>query len=164
MATVIIGAGNNFRKDDGAGLATVTRLRGALPGDIRVLAKEGDFASLLDDWQGAEAVVVIDATSSGSAPGTIQRYDAHERPLPAAFSRSSTHSFGVAEAVELARALGRLPARVVVFGVEGRDFAPGEGLSPDVDAAVDEIVRRVTQEAMGGACRAGRLEGRERSS
>ncbi len=67
------------------------------------------------------------------------------------FSRSSTHSFGVAEAVELARALGRLPARIVVFGIEGRDFAQGEGLSPDVDAAVDEVVRRVTEEAMGRA-------------
>ena len=107
MATVIVGAGNNYRRDDGAGLATVMRLRRALPvpsADVRVLAKEGDFASLLDDWQGAEAVVVVDATSSGSAPGTIRRYDAREGPLPAAFSRSSTHAFGAAEAIELARA------------------------------------------------------------
>jgi hydrogenase maturation protease len=149
-ATVIVGAGNALRRDDGAGLATVIRLRSALPGDVRLLEKEGDFASLLDDWQGADVVVVVDATSSGAEPGTIRRYDAHERPLPSAFSRSSTHSFGVAEAIEMARALGRLPARVVVFGIEGRDFTPGEGLSPAVDAAVDEVVRRVTQETMGG--------------
>ena len=150
-STVIVGAGNAFRKDDGAGLATARRLRGSLPGDIRVLAKEGDLASLLDDWQGADAVIVIDATSSGSAPGTIRRYDAHDQPLPAAFSRSSTHSFGVAEAVELARALGQLPPRVVVFGIEGRDFTPGEGLSADVDAAVDEVVRRISEEAISRA-------------
>ena len=130
-------------------MTAARRLRGALRGDIRVLAKERDVASLLDDWQGAEAAVVIDATLSGSEPGTIRRYEAHDRPLPAAFSRSSTHSFGVAEAVELARALGRLPARVVVFGIEGRDFTPGEGLSPDVDAAVDEVVKQVTGETMG---------------
>jgi len=150
-STLIVGAGNTFRRDDGAGLVIARRLRGTLPGDVRVLVKEGDFASLLDDWQGADAVVVIDATSSGSEPGTIRRYEAHERPLPSVFAPSSTHSFGVAEAVELARALGRLPARVVVFGIEGRDFAPGEGLSADVDAAVDEVVRRVTEEAMGRA-------------
>ena len=148
-ATLIVGAGNAFRRDDGAGLETAARLRGALAGDIRVLAKDSDFASLLDDWQGADAVVVIDATSSGSEPGTIRRYDAHERPLPSAFSRSSTHSFGVGEAIELARVLGRLPAHVVVFGIEGRDFTPGEGLSPDVDAAVDEVVRRVAEEMAG---------------
>jgi hydrogenase maturation protease len=122
-----------------------------LSSDIRVLVKEGDFASLLDDWQEADAVVVIDATSSGSEPGTIRRYDAHEGPLPSAFSRSSTHSFGIAEAVELARALGRLPARIVVFGIEGRDFRQGEGMSPEVDRAVDDVVRRVTEEAMGRA-------------
>lgn len=150
-STIIVGAGNAFRKDDGAGLVTARRLRGALAADIRVLVKEGDFASLIDDWQGADAVVLIDATSSGAEPGTIRRYDAHQRPLPSVFARSSTHSFGVAEAVELARALGRLPPRVVVFGIEGRDFTPGEGLSPDVDAAVDEVVRRVTEEAIGGA-------------
>jgi hydrogenase maturation protease len=74
----------------------------------------------------------------------VERY-----PETSAFSRSSTHSFGVAEAVELARALGRPPARVVVFGIEGRDFTPGEGLSPDVGAAVDEVVRRVAEERSG---------------
>jgi len=146
MSTVIVGAGNAFRGDDGVGLVAARRLRQALSGDIRVLDKEGDFASLLDDWQGAEVVIVVDATSSGRVSGTIQRYDAHERALPSGFSRSSTHSFGVAEAIELARALGRLPARVVVFGIEGDDFTSGEGLSPDVDAAVDEVVKRVTAE------------------
>jgi hydrogenase maturation protease len=150
-STLIVGAGNPFRRDDGAGLATASRLRGALPGGLRVLLKEGDLAALLDDWQGSDAVFVIDATASGSEPGTIRRYEAHERPLPSGFSRSSTHSFGVAEAVELARALGQLPARLVVFGIEGRDFTAGEGLSPDVEAAVDEVVRRVTEEAMGRA-------------
>ena len=147
---LIVGVGNAFRRDDAAGLAAATRLHGLLPA-IRVLAREGDLASLLDDWRGADAVIVVDATSSGSEPGTIRRYDAHERPLPAAFTRSSTHSFGIAEAVELARALGRLPARVVVFGIEGRDFTPGDALSPDVEAAVDEVVRRVTAEVI---CRA----------
>ena len=148
---IVLGAGNLFRRDDGAGLAAARRLRETLPGGVRVIEKEGDLASLLDAWAGAEAVVVIDATSSASPPGTIRRFEAHERPLPSVFSRSSTHAFGVAEAVELARVLGRLPASVVVYGIEGRDFTAGEGLSPDVAAAVDEVVRRVTEEATGRA-------------
>ncbi len=150
-STLIVGAGNAYRKDDGAGLATAARLRGSVSDDVRLILKEGGLASLLDDWDGADRVVVIDATSSGSRPGTIRRYDAHEHPLPSGFSRSSTHSFGVSEAVELARALGRLPASVVVFGIEGGDFTAGEGLSPDVDAAVDEVVRRVAEETTNRA-------------
>jgi hydrogenase maturation protease len=145
-STLVVGAGNAFRRDDGAGLATARRVQARVPGGVRVLAKEGDFASLLDDWQGIDAVVVIDATSSGSEPGTIRRFDAHDQPLPSVFSRSSTHAFGVAEALELARALDQLPARVVVFGIEGCHFTPGEGLSPAVDGAVDEVVRLVVEE------------------
>jgi hydrogenase maturation protease len=144
--TLIVGTGNALRRDDGAGLAAAGRLTGVLSSDIRVMAKDGNLTSLLDDWQGADTVVLIDATSSASPPGTIRRHDAHERALPSAFGRPSTHSFGVADVIELARVLGRLPARVVVFGIEGRDFTPGSGLSPEVDAAIDEIVRRVREE------------------
>jgi hydrogenase maturation protease len=148
---LVLGAGNSFRRDDAAGLAAARRLRRRLSGDVRVLEREGDLASLLEDWGAADDVVIIDATSSGVTPGTVRRFEAHARCLPAVFSRVSTHAFGVAEAIELARALGRLPARVVVYGIEGRDFAAGEGLSPEVAAAVDEVVERVEQEAAGRA-------------
>lgn len=142
--SLVVGAGNVFRRDDGVGPAIARRLRGALSCDV--LVHERDFVALIDDWQSLDTVVVIDATSSGSAPGTVWQYEAHCRPLPSTFSRSSTHACGLAEAIELARVLGRLPARLVVYGIEGRDFTQGEGLSPEVDAAIDEVVRRVTEE------------------
>jgi hydrogenase maturation protease len=66
--------------------------------------------------------------------------------LPARFFRSSTHAFGVGDAVELARTLGRLPSRMVVYGVEGSDFDAGAALSPPVLAAVDNVVRRLEEE------------------
>lgn len=142
-ATVIVGVGNALRRDDGAGLAAARRLRDFVSGDVQIIVKEGDVTSLLDDWQGASTVILIDATFSEARPGTIRRHEASARPLPSAFSRSSTHSFGVAEVVELARALGRLPPRVIVFGIEGQDFTQGEARSPDVDRAIDEVVRLV---------------------
>ena len=148
MSTVIVGAGNRYQRDDGAGLAAANRLSDAR-GGLRVLAREGDYVSLLDDWHGSELAILIDATSSQSAPGTIRRYDAHTAPLPTVFARSSTHAFGIADAIELARALGSLPARVIVFGIEGRDFTAGEGLSPEVDAAVDEVVTLAIAAACG---------------
>jgi hydrogenase maturation protease len=128
-STVIVGAGNAYWRDDGAGLAIARRLMGALPGAVRVLVKEGDFASLGDEWQGADAVIVIDATSSGLEPGTIRRYEGHERPLPSAFSRSSTHSFGVAEAIELARALDGCPRASWCSASRGATSLSEKGLS-----------------------------------
>ncbi len=148
---IIIGVGNPFRRDDAAGVAVARRLRGTLPAGGRILEREGDLASLLEAWGAADEVVIIDAMSSGATPGTIRRFDAQARRLPAGFARGSTHAFGVAEALDLARALGRLPARVVVYGIEGRDFAAGEGLSPEVAAAVDEVARRVALETTARA-------------
>jgi hydrogenase maturation protease len=102
---------------------------------VRVLGDDG-FA-LLDALAGVEAAILIDAVQSGAAPGTVHRFDAAAQALPPTLLRCSTHALGVAEAVELARALGQLPARLAVYGVEGADFDIGDGLSaPDAAAAV----------------------------
>ena len=106
----------------------------------------GDLATALDVWKGHDAVVVIDAMRSGGRPGTIVRLRAHERALPLGFARSSTHSFGLAEVVELGRAMQALPASVIVYGIEGKSFALGEGLSPEVEPAVGEVVECVLRE------------------
>lgn len=138
----VIGVGNAYRRDDGAGLAAATRIQPLLS-DAQVLLNNGDCVSLIDEWEGADVVIVIDAMRSGAKPGTVRRFQAHDGPLPAVFSRSSTHTLGIHEAIELARALDRLPRHVVVFGIEGADFTAGEGLSSVVNAAVDEAVALV---------------------
>ena len=58
--------------------------------------------------------------------------------------RSSTHAFGVADAVELARALGRLPGRLDVYAIEGASFAAGDRLSPAVERAVAELAAELS--------------------
>ena len=79
-------------------------------------------------------------------PGRIHRLDLAAGPLPGEVARSSTHAFGVAEAVELARSLGRLPRCLVAYLVEGENFAVGAPLSPVVAKAVDEVVERIVVE------------------
>jgi hydrogenase maturation protease len=84
-------------------------------------------------------VLVVDGAASGAPPGTIRRFDARSGPLPARLLRTSTHAFGVPDAVELARALGRLPARLEVYAIEGARFTTGAELSPAVERAVGEL-------------------------
>src|SRR5512143_4000926 len=103
---ILIGVGNPCRGDDGAGLAVARWLRPRVPRGVTVLEHDGEPASLIAAWEGANAVILADAVSSGSAPGTIRAIDAAETPLDLDSFRHSTHSFGVAEAVELSRALG----------------------------------------------------------
>jgi hydrogenase maturation protease len=59
----------------------------------------------------------------------------------------STHAFGLHEAIELARALHRLPRRVIVFAVEGRHFEAGATPSGEVEAAVPRLACAVLRAA-----------------
>ncbi|MFJ1706670.1 hypothetical protein [Kitasatospora sp. NPDC088346] len=70
---------------------------------------------------------------------------------------TSSHGLGLADTVELARELGRLPALLVVYAVDGADCSRGTGLSAPVEAAVnslaDEIAEQIADRhgAIGGA-------------
>lgn len=136
----IIGVGNPMRGDDGVAAAVVKRLQAE---NIPAMAFDVDGTELMDMWAGETQVIMVDAAVSGAAAGTVHRFEAHEEELPQNFFRHSTHQFGVAEAVEMARVLGRLPENVIIYGVEGADFALGAGLSRDVERAVDEVVLRI---------------------
>jgi hydrogenase maturation protease len=63
--------------------------------------------------------------------------------VPAGAVRSSTHAFGVCDAIELARALGRLPERLEVYAIEGTDFAVGGTMTPAVADAADALAREL---------------------
>ncbi len=142
----MIGLGNDFRHDDGAGPVAARLVRTAIGEDVCVIEESGEGAALMDAWRGAETVILIDAVHSGAAPGTIHRLDAGAQPIPSNFFHYSTHAFSIAEAVELARALGELPPRLIVHGIEGKDFTSGEGLSPEVATAVEQVVQTITSE------------------
>jgi hydrogenase maturation protease len=135
---IVIGVGNPSRGDDGVGLEVARRVRSR--GSFQVPA--GSY-ELIDVWEGADDVVVVDAARSGSLAGTVHRFDAHDESLPGGILATSTHSIGVADAIEMARALGRLPERIVVYGIEVSDVTPGAGLTARVEHAVEVVVREI---------------------
>ncbi len=139
MRRLFIGIGNPLRGDDAAGLLAARALRERGAGGIEVLELEGEPVGLIEAWRGAEAVVVADAVASGGEPGEVHRIDAAAGPLPAALTGSSTHAMGLAEAVELARALDRLPARLLVYGIEAAGFETGAEPSAAVRAAAERV-------------------------
>ena len=90
---LVIGLGAEFRRDDGVGLI-VARELGCLhlPG-VRVAETPSGASGLLDLWQGASTVILVDAMRSGRPPGTVARFEAHPGPLPGEiFPPSSTHA------------------------------------------------------------------------
>lgn len=135
-----------MRGDDGIGAAVVEVL---CEHGIDAIAFDGDGAELLDAWQGYETVVLIDAMVSGAEPGTVRRFNVLDAPLPQDVMRSSSHQFGLAQAVEMARLLDCLPPHMIVFGVEGECFDYGEGLTPRVAQEVKGLVGKVQAELAG---------------
>ena len=142
----MIGIGNAWQGDDAAGLHAARLLAPQLADDVRVRELEGEPVGLVEALDGADEVFLIDAVRSGAPPGTIHRLDAVAAPIPTALAAASTHTLGVGEAIELARALGRLPRRVIVYGIEAASLAAGGELTPPVATAVAEVVERVVAE------------------
>jgi hydrogenase maturation protease len=154
----VIGIGRPERGDDAVGRLVARRLAADPPEGVCIMDCSGEFAALLDLWEGAEAVVIVDALQSGDSPGTIVRLDARLEQLPTPPS-SSTHGFGLAEAVEIAKAFDRLPPVVLVYGVEGLRFDLGADLSAPVAAAVEAVTAAVRREAVALAARISPITG-----
>jgi hydrogenase maturation protease len=143
---LIIGVGNPYRGDDAAGRQVLRQLLDMGVDASYLLEHSGEGVSLMDAWKGRSTVILIDAVSSGNPPGTILRLDAFTNPLPAQLFQSSTHAFSLPQAIEMARALDELPSRLLVFGIEGRNFQAGTELSSEVSAAVPKVAREVFDE------------------
>lgn len=150
MTAVLIALGDEFRRDDGVGPAIAATLRrDGIP--ARVLISPGDPIELIEAWSGAPVAVVLDAVRMPRPrPGRVHVLDAADLPVTTA----GTHGVELGAAIALGRALGRMPVRLVIIGVEVVDLAPGRGLSPAV-AAAEPAVARAVAAALGPAHRAG---------
>jgi hydrogenase maturation protease len=141
---LVIGIGNEFRGDDGAGLFVARKAAEILGGGATILESNGEGTELIDMWAGYDLVINIDAVHSDSEPGKIFRFDLPGDTIPRAlFPGHSTHAFGLLEAIELGGALGRLPSKAIVYGIEGKSFETGEGLSPEVMKAAEQLLARL---------------------
>jgi len=143
---VVIGVGNEFRRDDGIGPEVVSRLRRQAPDGVRLLVSDGDPTRMIEAWTGASLAVVVDVVLADSpVAGRLHRIvvdqadDASTHPV-------SSHGLGLGESVALARALGRMPERLIVHAVEAADVRQGVGLSPAVAAAADALTAAVLQD------------------
>jgi hydrogenase maturation protease len=139
---IVIGVGNEFRHDDGAGPAAIAALRGRLEG-VTLAVTDGEPARLIELWAGADHAIVIDAVrAEPPKPGRI-----HELELPTVAELTwpavSSHALGLGEAVELARAVDQLPERLLIYAIEGEDFSLGPGLTPAVAAAVTHVADHI---------------------
>jgi hydrogenase maturation protease len=133
--------GNADRGDDAAGPLVAGKL---LELGVPVVVNSGDALDLLDQFEQASRIVLVDAVRTGAPPGTIFQWDARYERIPGGDSPASGHSISVSQAVELARILDCLP-ECTVYGIEAGHFEQGEPPTHEVLAAVDVVAMRVNE-------------------
>lgn len=130
--------------DDAAGLEVAGRLAGEpLPDDVQVLLRPHAGLELVDDLRDIDGAVIVDAVRTGGVPGSLLRVGVGSL---ARVARSSSHAFGVAEALRLADAIGLQPSLRLVGIEAATDF--GARLSEPVRAALPAACRRVREELL----------------
>jgi hydrogenase maturation protease len=137
----VIGCGNRERGDDGAGILVAERLREL---GVEAQVQTGEALSLIEAWSGSDDVIVIDAVMTGADPGRVHVWDDPQNLRPGA-SPASSHGLGVGEAIDLARALGRLPRRLRIYGIEARRFEQGTPVSAEIEHAAEEVAQRISR-------------------
>lgn len=140
--SLVIGVGNADRGDDGAGIEVVRILAAS---GAPCIVHEGDGLGLIDAWDGFAYVVIVDAVSGGPEPGSFARFDTAVEPLPRHLG-GNVHGVGLAQTIEIARALGRLPRVLVVYALGAASFALGEGPAAPVARACAEVAERIDEE------------------
>ena len=137
---LVLCCGHPDRGDDAAGPLVARRLREK---GMDACEQNGDALSLIDAWQGAGEVVLVDAVVTGKRPGTVSVWDALTAPVAGRPRVGSSHALGLAEAIALSRTLGALPRRLTLFGIEARRFELGEPPSKAVLRGVERAARKV---------------------
>src|SRR5215510_9411319 len=149
---LVVGMGNVLRGDDGFGVEVTRRLQ-ELP-DVARRAKVievgiGGIHLVQELMDGYDLLVIADAVNRGGPPGKLYVLELEVPSTPSALEAwerdlTDVHEAVPSKALVMARALGVLPARVLLVGCQPAQIDGVEvGLSPVVEAAVDEAVTRI---------------------
>lgn len=145
---LVLGLGNLICRDDGLGVAAVNYLgaRHVAPEGVSVVDGGTLGLSLLPAIEDADRVIIIDAIRADMPAGSLVRID-DEDVMPAVADRLSVHQVGVADLLDGARLRGRLPPRLVLWGLVPARIDLGLELSPAVRAELPALVHHVIVEA-----------------
>jgi hydrogenase maturation protease len=142
----IIGMGQENQGDDGIGLAVAQQIANRGIKGVEVFGESGDGSALMELWQDCTAVIVIDAIPRAQNPGRIVRLEVGKDPLTTRMFRCGGKTFGITEAVELSRSMNSLPHRLILIGMEGARFQPGNPITPTIAAELGKLEGAVLTE------------------
>lgn len=149
VPVLIVGCGNLLRGDDAVGPTLVRHLweRG-VPDHVELVDGGTAGMDVAFKMRGRRKVIIVDASSTQSAPGTIFRVPGEELENLPPVDGISQHAFRWDHALAVGRWLLKdaYPAEVVVFLIEAESTEPGADLTPAVAAAMERAIAAVLDE------------------
>lgn len=142
---LILGIGNKFRSDDGAGVVAAESIlkSGINKFDVKIL--DGEGTEIMEVWKDYDNVIIIDAVQNNGSSGKIHEINANDMVLESDFFNYSSHAFGLAEAINVAKVMNKLPKFLIVYGIEGDHFQFDTKLTSKIELAVNKTVELIKE-------------------
>ncbi|MGZ9052508.1 MAG: HyaD/HybD family hydrogenase maturation endopeptidase [Rhodoplanes sp.] len=163
MSVAVVGLGNLILSDEGVGVHVVRRLDESysFPDDVVLIDGGTSAIDLLDQLVEAEHIIFIDAAQTGGPPGSIVALQGAR--LPVWFrERMSPHQIGLADLLATLSLMDHTPDSVTLIGIEPQSMELGTELTPQIDAAADEVLVKVLEQLAALGVRAVERSGRAR--
>jgi len=145
---LIICLGNPLMLDEGIGIRLASELSAHLADnpDVEVLDLGTGGFSVLHAIEGRKKIIFVDCAVMGQPPGTMLRFTPQQVRSKKVRMRYSLHEGDLLNTLELSRRLGQCPDDIVIFGIEPKELADGEGLTSELQNNIQQYVRTILQE------------------
>jgi hydrogenase maturation protease len=150
---LIAGIGNTWQRDDGFGSEVARRLEGRdLPDGVAVIDfGTGGLDLAYQVMYGYDALLMIDISRQGGAPGTLYVMEVDEDEVPSHVEDGDAlnpHGMDPETVLRFIKLTGGWPGKVVIVACEPLTVEEmGVGLSPVVEEACDRAVDLVLETA-----------------
>jgi len=147
---LVAAVGNLWLRDDGFGSAVAKRLweRERPPGVSVADFGTGGLDLAYEVMRGYDALVLVDISKQGGAPGTLYVMEADPDSVELGIEDGDVidpHDMDPQTVLRFVKSVNGWPGKVIVVACEPAEIDGGIGLSPAVEAAVERAVGLVEE-------------------
>ena len=148
---LIICLGNPLMRDEGIGIRLASELLAHLADNpnVQVLDLGTGGLSVMHAIADREKIIFVDCAIMGQTPGMMHRFTPEQVRSKKVRMRYSLHEGDLLNTLELSRRLGECPDDIVIFGIEPKEIAHGEGLTSELENNIRQYVQIILQELDG---------------
>jgi len=140
VSTLIIGIGNQSRRDDGVGAFVIDQLAALKLPDVDLETAHQLEIETAETISRYDTVIFVDAAVPG-APEAIRRLEV----TPDFQSHAVAHYLTPGDVLSLCQTLFGKQPRAILFSIRGSDFNFGTTLTPEVEAAARDVVKQIVE-------------------